>query len=175
MLKKKAVNKDWDKIMGPYWASLPPQGTIHTKETYPRDSLDLLQDGSMVHHPLILGSPAFHSPHQYTGLHAYLFVLALQAAAYTSKGLWNCSAGLPPPEQVRTSLLAYTTVRCACLFRRAPGLHRACLQWQAMMRSGHDRDGCPTIDRLLAECRQHLCGCIRTSQRMCCAGGSLTL
>ena len=48
LLKKRAVNKDWDKIMGPYWASLPPQGTLFTKETFSRDSLDLLPDSSMV-------------------------------------------------------------------------------------------------------------------------------
>ena len=48
LLKKRAVNKDWDKIMEPYWGSLPPQGTLTTKETFSRDSLDLLQDDSMV-------------------------------------------------------------------------------------------------------------------------------
>ena len=36
--------------MGPYWASLPAQGTLFTKETFSRDSLDLLQDASMVQH-----------------------------------------------------------------------------------------------------------------------------
>lgn len=58
MLRKKAVNKDWDKIMSVYWQSLPAQGTLHTKETFSRDSLDLLQDGSMVRYLLSLGSLA---------------------------------------------------------------------------------------------------------------------
>jgi len=49
LLKKKEVNKEWNVIMGPYWDSLPKQGTLNTKETFPRASLDLLQDGSMVH------------------------------------------------------------------------------------------------------------------------------
>ena len=35
-------------IMGPYWESLPKQGTLNTKETFPRSSLSLLQDDSMV-------------------------------------------------------------------------------------------------------------------------------
>lgn len=48
LLKKRAVNKEWDVIMGPYWDSLPQQGTLHTKETFPRNSLHLLQDDSMV-------------------------------------------------------------------------------------------------------------------------------
>jgi len=48
LLKKKEVNKEWNVIMGPYWDSLPAQGTLNTKETFPRASLDLLQDGSMV-------------------------------------------------------------------------------------------------------------------------------
>ena len=48
MLKKKAVNKEWNVIMGPYWDSLPKQGTLNTKETFPRSSLSLLQDDSMV-------------------------------------------------------------------------------------------------------------------------------
>ena len=48
LLKKKAVNKDWNVIMGPYWESLPQQGTLNTKETFPRSSLSLLQDDSMV-------------------------------------------------------------------------------------------------------------------------------
>ncbi|CAK0787098.1 hypothetical protein CVIRNUC_010314 [Coccomyxa viridis] len=47
LLKKKAVNKDWNVIMGPYWESLPKQGTLNTKETFPRSSLSLLQDDSM--------------------------------------------------------------------------------------------------------------------------------
>lgn len=48
--------------MGPYWASLPAQGTVHTKETFSRDSLDLLQDGSMVHCLLTPGNLACASP-----------------------------------------------------------------------------------------------------------------
>lgn len=48
LLKKRAVNKEWDLIMGPYWNSLPEQGTLNTKETFPRNSLSLLQDDSMV-------------------------------------------------------------------------------------------------------------------------------
>ena len=48
LLKKRVVNKEWDKIMGPYWNSLPEQGTLNTKETFPRNSLSLLQDDSMV-------------------------------------------------------------------------------------------------------------------------------
>lgn len=35
LLKKRVVNKEWDKIMGPYWNSLPEQGTLNTKETFP--------------------------------------------------------------------------------------------------------------------------------------------
>ena len=57
LLKKKAVNKDWDKIMGPYWGTLPPQGTLTTKETFSRDSLDLLQDDSLVRVPSALVLP----------------------------------------------------------------------------------------------------------------------
>ena len=35
-------------IMGPYWESLPKQGNLNTKETFPRSSLSLLQDDPMV-------------------------------------------------------------------------------------------------------------------------------
>ena len=50
LLKKRAMDKAWDNFMGPYWDSLPEQGTLNTKETYPDAILGLLQDDSMVHH-----------------------------------------------------------------------------------------------------------------------------
>lgn len=56
LLKKRAVNPDWDIAMGPYWESLPRQGELMTKETFPRSSLSLLQDDSLVPLPCSLFS-----------------------------------------------------------------------------------------------------------------------
>ena len=112
MLKKKAVNKDWDKIMGPYWASLPAQGAMHTKETFPRDSLDLLQDGSMVHYLPNLESLflACCSPHQNAGLYTHQSVRCLRlscASAAVSTSAQQISLPLEcaeAPAGVRFSL-----------------------------------------------------------------------
>jgi hypothetical protein len=43
--------------MGPYWDSLPKQGQLITKETFPRESLALLQDDSMVIQSACYGNP----------------------------------------------------------------------------------------------------------------------
>jgi len=37
-------NPAWNRSLEPYWDSLPPVGASLTKQTYPAEQLDLLQD-----------------------------------------------------------------------------------------------------------------------------------
>lgn len=48
LLKRKLGDAEWDKVMGPYWNSLPRPEDVRTKETFPPSKLSLLQDPSMV-------------------------------------------------------------------------------------------------------------------------------
>ena len=44
LLSLQKENPAWNESMLPYWESLPQLGTSLTKQTYPAESLDLLQD-----------------------------------------------------------------------------------------------------------------------------------
>ncbi|BDA50257.1 hypothetical protein COCOBI_15-3860 [Coccomyxa sp. Obi] len=47
LLKKRFNEPEWDKVMEPYWGSLPQRGEVITKELFPPAKLGLLQDPSM--------------------------------------------------------------------------------------------------------------------------------
>ncbi len=44
LFRLKKENPAWNESMLPYWESLPQAGTSMTKQTYPAEPLDLLQD-----------------------------------------------------------------------------------------------------------------------------------
>lgn len=48
LLRTQRDNPAWNLSMSPYWESLPPVGGSLTKQTYPHDSLDMLQDKVLV-------------------------------------------------------------------------------------------------------------------------------
>ena len=156
MLKKKAVNKDWDKIMSvPYWAV--PSGSghpLHTKETFSRDSLDLLQDGSMVQLLAQPGQPMLScvlSAWHRIATGSVNFTIISRRSLPVFNPAWRA--------RMHQCVLAYGKHYC---------------HGRAACSLSMTRDVCPQSEGFRHGCRQRSCGCSRTTQQMCCAEGSLT-
>jgi hypothetical protein len=56
LLRLQKQNPAWNESMLPYWESLPLLGTSLTKQTYPAEPLDLLQDQILAASILVHGA-----------------------------------------------------------------------------------------------------------------------
>ena len=62
VLRLRLGDPAWTALLAPYWASLPPQGSLFSKEAWSADHLDILQDYGLARSP---GSCLTHRLFQY--------------------------------------------------------------------------------------------------------------
>ena len=122
VLRLRLGDPEWTAKLAPYWASLPPLGTLHSKEAWSADHLDVLQDPGLARprhtaKQLVSVPVTTHTPGQQERVEELRGTLA-SVHASCQYGKASC---IPPlrwlksrVQTMNTALAGYTHQLCKC-------------------------------------------------------------